>query len=196
LAAVEIDGRPMQPGCARGDHEGDEIRYILDLAVTDDSSLATELRAHFRFRLSRPLDLSADAPPLPLGLDQRRMDAVDPYAVLLAEVGEALGEGGDGGVDRAADGESFLRFSSAGAADRDQRAAALLQEWPGPAREPHMREKFQRVTIFPIGIGQRQEIPALGRAGIVDENIEAAEFAPHRLDQRLGSTRVAQIEHA
>src|SRR5262249_33372135 len=88
---------------ARVAQEGDETRYILDLAVTDDSSLAPELRAHFRFRLSRPLDLSADAPPLPLGLDQRWMDAVDPYAVLLAEVGEALGEGGDGGVDRAAD---------------------------------------------------------------------------------------------
>src|SRR5262245_64592878 len=59
-----------------------------------------------------------------------------------------------------------------------------------------MREKFQRVTVLPIGIGQRQEVPALGRAGIVDENIEAAELAPHRLDQRLGSTWAAQIEHA
>src|SRR5262249_3233422 len=117
LAAVEIDGRPMQPCCPRGDHEGDEIRHVLDLAVTDDSGLATELHADFCFRLSRPLDLGADTPPLPLGLDQRGMDAVDPYAVLLAEVGEALGEGGDGGVDRAADGESFLRFSTAGAAD-------------------------------------------------------------------------------
>src|SRR5215471_14019217 len=114
----------MQPGRARGDHEGDEIRHVLDLAVTDDAGLAAELRAHFRFRLSRPLDLSADAPPLPLGLDQRRMDAVDPYAVLLAEVGEAFGEGGDGGVDRAADGETPLRLSSAGSADCDQRAAA------------------------------------------------------------------------
>src|SRR5262249_13191109 len=163
------------PGRARGDHESNEIRHVLDLAVTDDSSLATELRADFRLRLSRPLDLGADAPPLALGLDQRRVDAVDPYAVLLAEVGEALAEGGDGAVDRTADGESFLRFSSAGAADRDQRAAALFQERPGRAREPYMREKFQRITIFPIGIGQRQEIPALGRAGIVDENLEAAQ---------------------
>src|SRR5215813_9105202 len=133
LAAVEIDGRAMQPGCARGDDEGDEIRHVLNCAVTDDSGFATELRADFRLGLSGPLDLGADAPPLPLGLDQRGMDAVDPHAVLLAEVGEALGEGGDGGVDRAADGESFLRFSSAGAADRDQRAAALLQEWPSRA---------------------------------------------------------------
>src|SRR5262249_55717645 len=27
-------------------------------------------------------------------------------------------------------------------------------------------------------------------------NIEATEFTPHRLDQRLGGTRAAQIEHA
>ena len=87
----------MQPGCVRGDDEGDEIRHVLDLAVTDDAGLATELRADFCLGLSRPLDLGADAPPLPLGLDQRGMDAVNPYAVLLAEVGEALGEGGDGG---------------------------------------------------------------------------------------------------
>src|SRR6516162_6125713 len=168
LAAVEIDGRPMQPARARGDHEGDEIRYVLDRAVARDAGLAAELGADFCLGLSRPLDLGADAPPLPLGLDQRRMDAVDPYAVLFTEVGEALGEGGDGGVDRAADGESFLRFSSAGTADRDQRAAALLQERPGRA---------------------------LGRAGIVDQNVEPAEFASYRLDQRLGRVRLAQIEH-
>ena len=34
------------------------------------------------------------------------MDAIDLHAVLLAEVGQALGEGGDGGIDRAADGEA------------------------------------------------------------------------------------------
>jgi hypothetical protein len=99
------------------------------------------------------------------------MDAVDPHAILLAEIGEALGEGGDGGVDRAADGEALLRFSPAGSPDRDQRAAALLQERPGRAREPHMGEKFQRVAVFPIGVGQRQEIAALGRTGIVDQNV-------------------------
>src|SRR5262249_58289520 len=126
LAAVEIDGRPMQPGCARGDDEGDQIRHVLDLAVTDDSGLATELRADFCLGLSGPLDLGADTPPLPLGLDQRWMDAVDAHAVILAEVGEALGEGGDGGVDRAADGDSFLRFSSAVTADCKQRTAPFL----------------------------------------------------------------------
>src|SRR5262245_2904534 len=184
----------MQPGCPRGADEGEQIRDVLDLAVTDDSGLATELRADFCLGLSGPLDLGADTPPLPLGLDQRWMDAVDPYAVLLAEVGEALGEGGDSGVDRAADGEAFLRFSSAGAADRDQRAAALLQERPGRAREPHMGEKFKRVAAFPIGIRQHQEIAALGRTSIVDQNVESAEFAPHRLDQGPGCARVAQVE--
>src|SRR5260370_10008674 len=107
LAAVEIDGRPMQPGRARGDHEGDEIRHVLDLAVTDDAGLATELRADLRLRLSGPLDLGADTPPLPLGLDQRRMDAVNAHVILLAEVGEAFGEGRDRGADRAHDREAL-----------------------------------------------------------------------------------------
>src|SRR5260221_13788109 len=94
LAAVEIDGRPMQPGCARGNDEGDEIRHVFDLAVTDDASLTTELRAYLRLRLSGPLDLGADTPPLPFGLDHRRMEAADAYAILLAEVGDAVGESG------------------------------------------------------------------------------------------------------
>src|SRR5215813_2407312 len=136
LAAVEIDGRAMQPGCARGNDEGDEIRHVLDCTVTDDSSLAAELRADFGLGLARPLDLGADTPPLPLGLDQRRMDAVDPHAVLLAEIRQAFAESCDGGIDRAADGEAPLRFSSARSGDRDQRAAALLEQWPSRAREP------------------------------------------------------------
>src|SRR5262249_46295539 len=36
---------------------------------------------------------------------------------------------------------------------------------------------------------------ALGRAGIVDQDLEAADFAPPRLDQRLGCARAAQVEH-
>ena len=46
---------------------------------------------------------------MPLGLDQARMDAVDLHAVGLAEIGEAFGEGGDRGIDRAADGEALRR---------------------------------------------------------------------------------------
>ena len=57
-----------------------------------------------------------------------------------------------------------------------------------------MGEKFQRVAVFPIGVGQRQEIAALGRTGIVDQNVESAEFALRRLDQRPGCARVAQVE--
>ena len=57
-----------------------------------------------------------------------------------------------------------------------------------------MREELERVTVFPVGVGQREEIAALGRAGIVDEDVEAAELALYRLDQGLRRARVAQIE--
>src|SRR5262245_31162791 len=123
----------MQPGRARRDDEGHEVRDVLDLAVAHDAGLATEPLADFLLRLSCALDLGADASPLPLGLDQARMYAIDPHPVLFAEVGEAFGEGGDRRVDRAADGEALLRLAPAGAPDGHQRAAALLEQRPDRA---------------------------------------------------------------
>ena len=40
-----------------------------------------------------------------------------------------------------------------------------------------MREELEGVTVFPVGVGQREEIAALGGAGVVDEDVEAAELA-------------------
>ena len=122
------------------------------------------------------------------------MDAIDLNAILLAEIGEALGKGGDGGIDRTADGEPLLRLASAGSGDRHQRPAALLEERPGRAREAHMREELEGVTVFPVGVGQGEEIAALGSAGVVDEDVEAAELALERRDQGLRRARIAQIE--
>jgi hypothetical protein len=57
-----------------------------------------------------------------------------------------------------------------------------------------MGEKFERIAFGPILVGQREEIAALGRAGIVDENVESAEFPPRRLNQSLRRGGVAQVE--
>ena len=38
-----------------------------------------------------------------------------------------------------------------------------------------MGEKFKRETVLPVRVGQGEEIAALGRAGIVDKDVEAAE---------------------
>ena len=80
-------------------------------------------------------------------------------------------------LTEAADGELGSRLAPAGAADGDERAAPLLEQRPGGAREPHMGEEFQRVAVLPIGVGELEEIAALGGAGIVDQNIERAELA-------------------
>ena len=40
-----------------------------------------------------------------------------------------------------------------------------------------MREELEGVTVFPVGVGQGEEIAALGSAGVVDEDVEAAELA-------------------
>ena len=57
-----------------------------------------------------------------------------------------------------------------------------------------MGEELERVTVLPVGVGQREEIAALGGAGIVDEDVEAAELALHRVDERLRRARIAQID--
>src|SRR5271166_552881 len=193
LAAVEVDGGAGEPGGARGEDEGHEVGHVLDRAEPRDAGLAAQPLADFRFRLSGAFDLGADAPPLPLGLDQARMDAVDLHAVLFAEVGEALGEGRDRGIDGAADGKTFFRLAPAGAADGNQRAAAFLEQRPSGAREPHMRKELERITFLPVGIGEGKKIAAPGGPGVVDENVEVAEFAACRLDQGRRRARVAQI---
>ena len=57
-----------------------------------------------------------------------------------------------------------------------------------------MGEEFQRVAVLPIGVGEIEEIAALGGAGIVDENIEAAELALDLLDQFRRRVLAAQID--
>ena len=194
LAAVEIDGGAMHPGRARRDQEGHEIGHVLDLAVAPKSHAADEALAHLVLGLAGRGDLGANALPLPLGLDQARMHAVDLHAVLLADVGEAFGEGRHRGIHRAADGELGLRLAAAGAADADERAAACLEQRPGLACEPHVAEEFQRVAVLPIGIGQLEEAAAPGGPGVVDQDVEVPELAAHRFDQRLLAALAPQVE--
>src|SRR5205823_3033792 len=55
-------------------------------------------------------------------------------------------------------------------------------------------EEFQRKAFLPVCIGELEEIAALGGAGIVDENIETAEFALRQFGELSRSVIVAQIE--
>src|SRR5580658_5205110 len=99
LAAVEIDGRAVHPGGARGDEESDHIGDVLNLAEAGDAKTLAHFLAGFLLRPAGALHLGLDAPPQPVGLDHARMDAVDLYAVMLAAVGHAFGEGGHGRID-------------------------------------------------------------------------------------------------
>ena len=60
---------------------------------------------------------------------------------------------------------------------------------------------WQRLTIpappaavGPILIGERQEIPALGRAGVVDHNIDSSELSGREVRQLLRGLRITKIE--
>jgi hypothetical protein len=57
-----------------------------------------------------------------------------------------------------------------------------------------MGEELEPKSVLPIGIAERQEVAALGRPGIVDQNIQPAKFTPSCLDQLPGRGRLAQIE--
>src|SRR5260221_10451676 len=95
LTAVEIHGRAVQPSRARGDDEGDEIRHVLDRAVTDNAGLLAELGSDFRLRLARPRHLDTNPPPLSARPDVSGGDAIDHHAVLLEELREAFRKVGD-----------------------------------------------------------------------------------------------------
>jgi hypothetical protein len=150
--------------------------------------------AHLILRCTGALHFGFDAPARPVGFNDARMDAVHMHAVGLAAIGEAFREGGDRRIDRAADREIGSRFTAAGAADRDQRTAPLLQQRPGGAGEPHMGEEFQRVTVFPIGVGEGEKIAALDGARVVDENVECAEIALDLLNEFSGRVLLAQVD--
>src|SRR5260370_42414233 len=71
LTAVEIHRRAVQPSRARGDDEGDEIRHVLDRAVTDNAGLLAEPGPDFRLGRPRPLGPATYPPPLSLRPDHR-----------------------------------------------------------------------------------------------------------------------------
>ena len=48
--------------------------------------------------------------------------------------------------------------------------------------EPHMGEEFQRIAFGPVGVGEREEVAALGGAGIVDQDVEPAVGALRRVE--------------
>jgi hypothetical protein len=56
-----------------------------------------------------------------------------------------------------------------------------------------MGEELERIALLPVGVSQREKIAALGGAGIVDQNIEAAEALLHRFDERLWRALATQI---
>src|SRR5215510_11869792 len=48
--------------------------------------------------------------------------------------------------------------------------------------EPHMGKELEREALLPVGVGEIEEVAALGGAGIAHEHVEMAEFALHDFD--------------
>ncbi len=65
---------------------------------------------------------------------------------------------------------------------------------PGGAGEAHGAEKLQREALRPIGLGKVQKFAALGRAGVVDHDVDATEAADGVIGQARGVAGVAQVQ--
>ncbi len=68
-----------------------------------------------------------------------------------------------------------------------------FQQRPRRAAEPDLGEEFQRKPRLPVGIGLLEEIAAPRGAGIVDQNVEAAETLLCKVDKPLRLGLALQI---
>src|SRR5689334_9606387 len=92
------------PGFLAGEKHS-EVRDILRLAdaagAAFDDRFLSHLRRRFSLRLAELLEQGDDT----IGLDHARVNDIDVDVVAVAHRGDALGEIGKGGIDRAADQE-------------------------------------------------------------------------------------------
>src|SRR6185369_7169825 len=110
LAAVDVDGRAVQPAAMRGGQERDQRADVLYLAEPADAELLAIVFAHGVLAAAGAFHGLAEAPPQPFGFDPARVDGIDLHAVGLADVRHRLAEGDTGGIHRAADRERRLRL--------------------------------------------------------------------------------------
>src|SRR5215471_11634139 len=100
------------------------------------------LLAHHLLVEAGALHIGLKASPQTLGIDMAGINSVDLNTVELAAIGQRLGKGNAGRIDRAADGEIGARKPRAGARDGDQGAGAFLEQRPRRTSETHMAEKL------------------------------------------------------
>ena len=116
-----------------------------------------------------------------IGVDPARADRVDQH-VVLAEFGrERLGEIEQRGIGHAAAEHVRVRLL-AGAADRVDDAAPLLRlhhriDQPDRA---HEAEQLGLELVLQLVVVEHREAAGIHRAGIVDENVDAAELLASR----------------
>src|SRR5581483_11533010 len=98
------------------------------------------------------------------------------------------------GVDGSADHEAGRGPERAGADHVDDHAAAArLHDRDDLARHPHVAEKLQRPVLHPGFVAELEEFARTGAAGVVDQDIDAAELAAAALDHRLDRVGPGQV---
>ncbi len=126
------------------------------------------------------------------GAHRTGIDGIDLDAILNSLLRHGFGEGQNRRVDRAADGEQSARSAAASTDDVDDRAGLLLQMRPGGAGETNGGVVFQGEAVDEIVVGEGFELAAFGGSGVVDHDVEGAEFFDGRVDCDRG--RIGQPE--
>ncbi len=155
----------------------------------DDSRKAIACSRSKPMQARHAFDVAAEA----FGLDQAGVDRVHPHAFLDADVRHRLGEVQQCDIHRAADGELRRSRARADADDVDDAAVGFAQMRPGGARGADIAVELQRETVLPVVLGQREEIGALGGAGVVHQDVEPAERRDRGIDSGLHSGGFAQV---
>src|SRR5213593_32033 len=194
-AVDEHRGAGDVAGPARGE-ERDEVGHLLGLADTSHRGLGRSLREP---RLHGDADLPGarrDVGQHALGEDRARTHVVHEDAVASDFVREALREGHHAHARGAGEREVRDRLIDGAREDVDDATAAgLLQMGHGLPRHP--REEQQRALhrggplLLGGGVGASQRRPA----GVVDEDVQAAESADgggHEVTDGLGAVQIAR----
>ena len=174
IAAVDRDIGAVNEGGAIGGEEQRQVRDFLGRPTRPSGVMR---------RKASSADASADDGASPPRILSSRSVRIGPGLMpddadtgFRTFVGERLGEMIQRSVGGTADHVITARIQCRRADDVDDHAAAVgLHRWQDRARHPHIAEKLEPPVVEPGLVVEFEEFAGTGAAGVIDQDIDAAE---------------------